>query len=72
VDLTLILLMCRIWCAPNNASKWVTGFNSAFKGLKYFCNLVIYIYIYIYIYITIILCKNFTSFCFIALSAVDF
>jgi hypothetical protein len=29
--LTLILLMWRIWWAPNNASKWQTGFNSAFK-----------------------------------------
>jgi hypothetical protein len=28
--LTLILL---IWRAPNNASKWQIGFNSAFKGL---------------------------------------
>ena len=31
--LTLILLMWRIWLAPNNASKWQMGFNSAFKGL---------------------------------------
>jgi len=31
--LTLILLMWRIWRAPNNASKWQIGFNSAFKGL---------------------------------------
>ena len=23
---------CRIWRAPNNASKWQTGFNSVFKG----------------------------------------
>ena len=34
VSLTLILLMWRIWWAPNNASKWQMGFNSAFKGLK--------------------------------------
>jgi len=33
--LTLILLTWRIWWAPNNASKWQMGFNSAFKGLKY-------------------------------------
>jgi len=26
-DLTLILLMWRIWWAPNNASKWHMGFN---------------------------------------------
>jgi len=26
--LTLILLMCRIWWAPNNASRWQMGFNS--------------------------------------------
>ena len=32
-DLTLILLTWRKWCAPNNASKWQMGFNSAFKGL---------------------------------------
>jgi len=32
--LTLILLTWRIWWAPNNASKWQMGFNSAFKGLK--------------------------------------
>jgi len=31
--LTLTLLTCRIWWAPNNASKWQVGFNSAFKGL---------------------------------------
>jgi hypothetical protein len=31
--LTLILLMWRIGRAPNNASKWQMGFNSAFKGL---------------------------------------
>jgi hypothetical protein len=31
--LTLILLTWRIWWAPNNASKWQVGFNSAFKGL---------------------------------------
>ena len=31
--LTLILLTWRIWWAPNNASKWQTGFNSMFKGL---------------------------------------
>ena len=33
-DLTLILLMRKIWWAPNNAGKWQIGFNSAFKGLK--------------------------------------
>jgi hypothetical protein len=35
--LTLILLTWRIWWALNNASKWQMGFNSAFRGLKYFC-----------------------------------
>jgi hypothetical protein len=25
--------MWKIMCAPNNASKWQMGFNSAFKGL---------------------------------------
>ena len=34
-QLTLILLMWRIWWAPNNASKWEMGFNLAFKGLKF-------------------------------------
>jgi len=28
--LTVILLTWRIWRAPNNASKWQMGFNSAF------------------------------------------
>ena len=35
-NLTLILLTRRKWWAPNNASKWQMGFNSGFKGLKYF------------------------------------
>jgi hypothetical protein len=25
--------MWKLWWAPNNASKWQMGFNSAFKGL---------------------------------------
>jgi hypothetical protein len=33
----LLLLTWRICRAPNNASKWQMGFNSAFKGLIYFC-----------------------------------
>ena len=37
--LTLILLTWRIWWAPNNASKWEKGFNSAFKELKVNFNL---------------------------------
>ena len=32
--LTFSLLMWRIWWAPNNASKWQMGFNSAFKVLN--------------------------------------
>jgi len=32
--LTLILLTWRMWWAPNNASTWQMGFNSAFKGLS--------------------------------------
>jgi hypothetical protein len=32
--LTLTLRTWRIWWAPNNASKWQIGFNSAFKGLN--------------------------------------
>jgi len=31
--LSLILLTWRIWWAPNNASRWQMGFNSAFKWL---------------------------------------
>ena len=31
--LTFTLLIRRIWWAPNNASKWQMGFNSAFKEL---------------------------------------
>jgi len=34
LDSTLILLMWRIWCAPNSTSKWQTGFNLAFKRLR--------------------------------------
>jgi len=34
-SLTLILLTWRIWRAPNNASRWQMGFNSALKGLIY-------------------------------------
>jgi len=30
--------MWRIWLAPNNASKWQVGFNSAFKGLNFLKN----------------------------------
>jgi hypothetical protein len=33
-SLTLILLMCRIWWAHNNAGRWQVGFNSAFEGLR--------------------------------------
>ena len=35
ISLTLTLLTWRIWWAPNNASRWQMGFNSAFKGLTY-------------------------------------
>jgi len=34
--LSLSLLTSTKWWAPNNASKWRMGFNSAFKGLKEF------------------------------------
>jgi len=34
IHLTLILLKWRIWWAPNNASRWQMGFNSAFKELS--------------------------------------
>ena len=32
--LSVILLTWRIWWAPNNASRWHMGYDSAFKGLK--------------------------------------
>ena len=35
-NLTFILLTCRKWLAPNNASRQQMGFNSGFKGLRYF------------------------------------
>jgi len=34
IALILILLTWRIWRAPNNASRWQTRFNLAFKGLR--------------------------------------
>ena len=34
-SLTLNSLTWKIWWAPNNASRWQMGFNSAFKGLRY-------------------------------------
>jgi len=34
MPLTLTLLTWRKWWAPNNASKWQMGFNSAFKVLN--------------------------------------
>ena len=44
VSLTLNPLTWKIFWAPNNASKWQMGFNSAFKGLNFspcsFCLLV--------------------------------
>jgi len=48
VRLTLILLTWRIWWAPNNASKWQTGFNSAFKGLKWKATTPHYVFIHLY------------------------
>jgi len=33
-QLTLNPLTWKIWWAPNNASRWQMGFNSAFKGLR--------------------------------------
>jgi len=33
IELTLNQLMWKIWCFPNNASRWQIGFNSTFKGL---------------------------------------
>jgi len=42
--LTLILLTWRIWWVSNNASKWQMGFDSAFKGLKFFGVKVVRLY----------------------------
>jgi hypothetical protein len=36
IILTLNLLTTTIVAPPSNASKWQMGFNSAFKGLKYY------------------------------------
>ena len=53
--LTLNSLTWKIWWAPNNASKWQIGFNSAFKGLSYSvldmlrCSICIYIYYTAYV-----------------------
>ena len=38
-DLTLILLTWRKW-TPNDASKWQMGFNSAFKGLMWYREII--------------------------------
>ena len=57
LGLTLILLMWRIWWAPNNANKWQMGFNSTFKALNVFwelCQTAYFTYIHIYIYIYIL------------------
>jgi len=45
--LTLILLTWRIWWAPNNASKWQMGFNSAFKGLISWTETILHLTTYI-------------------------
>jgi hypothetical protein len=39
-QLTLILLTWIIWRAPTNASKWRMGFNSAFKGLNVYRDII--------------------------------
>jgi len=42
--LTLILLTWNIEWAPNNASKWQMGFNSAFKGLMLYTSKNYFLY----------------------------
>jgi len=43
ISLTLNPLTWKIWWAPNNASRWQMGFNSAFKGLKcYICSIALF------------------------------
>ena len=66
--LTLILLTWRIWRAPNNASKWQMGFNSAFKGLMLPCSLSNtepvsscsamqdYLFYFFYVYVLLVAC----------------
>ena len=63
--LTLILLMWRIWWAPNNARKWQMAFNLAFKGLKCFhlkvklsMNLKVIMYINLWCVLLIVQCEN--------------
>ena len=41
--LTLKTLTWKIWWAPNNASRWQMGFNSASKGLTHTCKLKFWI-----------------------------
>jgi hypothetical protein len=54
VQLTFILLTWRIWWTPNNASKWLMGFNSVFKELikknPTRCNNVSTFYYFIFIW----------------------
>jgi hypothetical protein len=48
--------MWRIGWAPNNASRWQMGFNSAFKGLKIRClnNTAIYVFLLLCLFILIV------------------
>ena len=41
LTVTLKYLTWKIWWAPNNASRWQVGFNSAFKRLKYPLTLIV-------------------------------
>ena len=53
---TLILLTWRIWWAPNNASRWQMGCNSAFKWLS--CKLLALVHICIHWPLTPFQCRD--------------
>jgi len=40
---TLNTLTWKIWRAPNNASRWQMGFNSAFKGLTQLVAIIMHV-----------------------------
>jgi len=46
VLLTLYLLTCRIWWAPNNANRWQMGFNSVFDELINLIHRLFWVFMY--------------------------
>ena len=55
--LTLTLLTWRMWWAPNNASKWQMGFNSAFKGLIFSTCIVLFCFLLYILWIVVSECN---------------